>query len=305
MGENSNISWCHHTFNPWIGCAKVSDGCKHCYAEGMQHRFGGGLWGSDAKRRLTADSTWRQPLSWDRKAKAAGERHRVFCSSLADVFEDREDLAESRRRLLQLIEQTPHLDWLLLTKRPHDMARLARAAGWFGDWPSNVWAGATVEHQKAADARIHELLRVPARIHFLSCEPMLSPIRLTYRLGCHAGKDGECNWQHCPQLRDSEPARSGRHCPLDWSSQDDYESPPRIDWVIVGGESGPNARPFDLLHAGSLVRQCKLSGVPVFFKQLGASPVFGGKPWPLAHDKRTGADTRDWPEWAMVQEVPR
>lgn len=289
MGENSNISWCHHTFNPWIGCDKVSDGCKHCYAEGMQHRFGGGLWGASAKRKLTVDSNWQKPLAWDRKAKLAGERHRVFCSSLADVFEGREDLAEPRRWLFRLIESTPHLDWLLLTKRPHDMARLSHAAGWLGDWPNNVWAGATVENQKAAETRVLSLLDVPARLRFLSCEPLLGMVSLT-------------------DIEIVSPATSDVSARLNsltghLTGPDDIL--PHINWVIVGGESGPSARPFELSHAVSLVRQCNLAGVPMFFKQLGARPVLGGDPWPVEHDKRAGADKRDWPEWVTVQEVPR
>ena len=150
MAKNSAIEWTHHTFNPWWGCTKVSPGCKHCYAETWSKRLGQDLWGARAARRELSDGYWRQPLAWNVSALKAGRRTRVFCASMADVFEDRRDLDSKRERLWALIEQTPKLDWLLLTKRPQNVARLAP----YGEtWPDNVWLGATAENQKWLDRR--------------------------------------------------------------------------------------------------------------------------------------------------------
>lgn len=180
MGENSKIEWTHHTFNPWWGCVKVSEACKHCYAEAWAKRVGQKVWGPRSRRRFFTDQHWRQPLKWDRAANAAGERHRVFCASMADVFEDRDELVEHRDRLARLIESTPNLDWLLLTKRPQNALRLSP---WEGDWPDNVWAGTTVELQTRADELMPHLERIPAAVRFISAEPLLGPLDLAPWLG--------------------------------------------------------------------------------------------------------------------------
>lgn len=130
MGVTTGIAWTDHTFNPWIGCAHVSPGCDHCYAEaGTSARIARGrglpLWGEGAARQVTSPDYWKQPLRWDRAAAKEGVRRRVFCASLADVFEDRRDLDAARCALWDMIEQTPNLDWLLLTKRPQNVLRLA------------------------------------------------------------------------------------------------------------------------------------------------------------------------------------
>jgi protein gp37 len=132
MGANSKIQWTNHTFNPWRGCSKVSAGCQHCYAEAMSRRNPAvlGEWGPKGTRVVAAEAMWRQPLKWDRDAQAAGVRARVFCASLADVFEDRADLETPRHELLRLIDSTRSLDWLLLTKRPENVLRLIGQA-----WP--------------------------------------------------------------------------------------------------------------------------------------------------------------------------
>ena len=142
MGENSKIEWTTHTFNPWWGCITVSEACKHCYAEAWARRVGQDVWGPKVSRRMFSDDHWKGPLRWNAAAAGAAERPRVFCASMADVFEDRDELDEPRWRLWPLIEATPHLDWLLLTKRPQNVLRLA---GWGQDSPSNVWLGTTVE----------------------------------------------------------------------------------------------------------------------------------------------------------------
>lgn len=192
MGEITKIEWCHHTFNPWRGCTKVSPGCANCYAERQSRRNPGvlGVWGDDGTRVVAAEAAWSEPLKWDRAANEAGERRRVFCASLADVFEDRTDLFMPRLRLFGLIRRTPNLDWLLLTKRPGTWAKVVRdtldwrlnsgglnsrdADYWFAaDWlngkpPANVWLGVSVEDQARANERIPALLQIPARVRFVS-----------------------------------------------------------------------------------------------------------------------------------------
>ncbi len=175
MARDSRIEWTHHTFNPWWGCAKVSPACAHCYAETWAHRLGMRLWGRSAPRRLPGADYWLQPLKWDREAQRDGVRRRVFCASMADVFEGRADLDEWRDKLWPLIEQTQHLDWLLLTKRPQNAPRMVP---WRDVWPTNVWLGTTAENQRYADSRISKLLAVPARIRFISAEPLLGPVSL-------------------------------------------------------------------------------------------------------------------------------
>lgn len=178
MGDHSKIEWTDHTFNPWWGCERVSPGCQHCYAEAFSKRTGHAVWGRSAERRFFGESHWRGPLKWDRWAVADGRRARVFCASMADVFEDRADVADERRRLFALIEETPNLDWLLLTKRPANVLRMVPAAWAEGGWPANVWIGTTVEDQTRADERVPELLKIPAAVRFLSCEPLLGPVEL-------------------------------------------------------------------------------------------------------------------------------
>lgn len=326
MGETTGISWTDHTFNPWEGCTKVSPGCKNCYAEARNARFhpelvglpedmpkrtGNGLhWGDHADRLMRSPAYWREPLKWAKAARAAGERRRVFCASLGDVFEDRPDVLDARARLFALIEQTPELDWLLLTKRPEKMLRLAPAS-WAGGWPSHVWAGTTAESNDTLWDRARHLLRVPARVRFLSCEPLLEEVDLRPYLGGSFRCAG-CDTMQWPVM--DEP--SGR-CGED----EDFEPACRfvevgVHWVIVGGESGPKARRFDLAWARSVVAQCAEAGVPCFVKQLGARPVGdwgdgrlpqwddrpGRRNWVTRHP--AGADPSEWPEDLRVQEWP-
>lgn len=240
MGADTKIEWAHHTFNPWIGCTRVSTACDNCYAEadfGKRRKVV--QWGAGQPRKRTAPSTWAQPLRWNAEAERLGVRYRVFCASLADVF-DNEVPSEWRSDLIDLIVETPHLDWLLLTKRignAHQMLTDAtnHASGWTA-FP-NVWIGATICNQQEADRDIPKLLAVPAAKRFLSMEPLLGPVEL-------------------------EP----------WLSANDLHKivgGPMIDWVIVGGESGPNARPMHPDWARSLRDQCQSAGVPFLFKQWG------------------------------------
>ncbi len=167
-----------YTFNPWWGCQRVSPGCEHCYAEAFSKRLGLPLWGPKVPRRVSSESYWQKPLAWNKRARDMGQRLRVFCGSMMDVFEDLPSLQEPRARLLRLIEDTPHLDWQLLSKRPENMVRLAGDAGWPGPWPKHAWAGCTVENQALADKRVPLLLGVPASLRFLSIEPQLEAIIL-------------------------------------------------------------------------------------------------------------------------------
>ena len=290
MGKNSAIEWTHHTFNPWIGCTKVSAGCANCYAErDMDHRLHRVQWGPAGTRSLTSPDYWKQPLRWNREAQAAGERRRVFCASLADIFEDRPELAQPRMQLFSLIFRTPHLDWLLLTKRP-DVAAVwlsrqntpglvqayacmdakpgdvEQCAEWFLDhpmeWPlPNVWLGTSVENQATADERIPHLLAAPARIRFLSAEPLLGPVNLR-GVNTRAGSLDSL-WGETSSFKTGCIVKEG----------------PGIDWAIAGGESGPNARPMHPDWARLLRDQCAKAGVPFHFKQWGshgANAVFMG-----------------------------
>jgi protein gp37 len=173
MAHNSRIEWTDHTFNPWWGCTKVSPGCDNCYAETWARRTGHTIWGHKAHRRLLSEAYWQQPHAWDREAASKARRARVFCASMADVFEWRPELTPIRARLWKVIAETPHLDWLLLTKRPHLVSRLVP---WGEEWPANVWLGTTVEDQRWAEKRLPHLAEIPAKTRFLSCEPLLGPI---------------------------------------------------------------------------------------------------------------------------------
>ncbi|MBB95560.1 MAG: hypothetical protein CML68_13340 [Rhodobacteraceae bacterium] len=177
MAENSGIEWTTHTFNPWIGCTKVSAACDNCYAEAWDHRFGGERWGPRAPR--TRTKTWGNPVKWNRQAEGAAERPRIFCASLADVFDNHRSIQDTwRRELWALIDQTPNLDWLLLTKRPQNIVKLAPERWFTGGIPRNVWLGTTVENQEEADRRIPHLVQCPARVRFLSCEPLQGPVSI-------------------------------------------------------------------------------------------------------------------------------
>lgn len=181
MGKNSRIEWTNHTFNPWWGCTKVSAACKNCYAEAWSKRVGQNVWGPKAKRRYFGDKHWNEPIKWNSEAVAKGERARVFCASMADVFEARSELDGWREKLWGLIESTPQLDWLILTKRPELVEEIAP---WqINQWPHNVWLGTTVENQKYAEERLPHLAKLPATVRFISAEPLLGPLAISSWLG--------------------------------------------------------------------------------------------------------------------------
>jgi protein gp37 len=174
MAENSKIEWTDHTFNPWIGCQKVSPGCDHCYAEAMMDkRYGKVQWGPHGERKRTSETNWKLPLRWAKAARNAERRPRVFCASLADVF-DNQVPPEWRADLIDLIHATPELDWLLLTKRPENIGKMLAQFG----VPDNVWLGTTAEDQPHYERRWGILRNIPARVRFISHEPSLGPLTL-------------------------------------------------------------------------------------------------------------------------------
>lgn len=178
MAEFSTIEWTDHTFNPWWGCTKVSPGCAHCYAETWSRRYGTqNIWGKHAARRFFGDQHWTQPQRWNQQAQAQGRRFRVFCASMADVFDEHPDVEDARQRLWQVIQSTPYLDWLLLTKRPENVLTMIPKI-WRIQLPTNVWMMTSVENQQQAERRIPELLSIPAHIRALSVEPLLGPVDL-------------------------------------------------------------------------------------------------------------------------------
>lgn len=289
MSEKSKIEWCDSTFNPWIGCTKVSPGCDHCYAERhMAQRLGRVQWGAGKPRHRTSAAYWRQPVRWNARADVFREcgacgwrgdlavrddpvafacpscdvtdwrpaRRRVFCASLADVF-DNEVPAEWRRDLLNLIADTPNLDWLVLTKRIGNAQRMLNeyiasdghpGETWDGAWP-NLWLGVTVVNQREAERDIPVLLKTPAAVRFLSCEPLLGPV-------------GVERWLRPRQVGNPD-GYGGDHAP-GWTTDSRT-----IHWVIAGGESGPGARPTNPDWVESLRDQCAAARVPFFFKQWG------------------------------------
>jgi protein gp37 len=174
VGENSKIEWTDHTFNPWWGCVKVSPACDHCYAEAFAKRTGNAVWGKDAPRRFFGDKHWSEPAKWNRAATESGHRARVFCASMADVFEARDDVDDERVRLFGLIEATPMLDWLLLTKRPHEIAKRL-PSDWLRTPPPNLWLGTTVESPDYL-WRVYQLRDVRAAVRFISYEPALADV---------------------------------------------------------------------------------------------------------------------------------
>lgn len=175
MAEGTAIEWADHTFNPWWGCARVSAACQHCYAETLANRFQPGLWGKAGDRRFFGDKHWNEPRRWDRAAAKAGRSARVFCASMADVFENRPDLVEHRDRLWGLIMSTPHLTWLLLTKRPENIPIMVPWHWMQYRWPEWVHIGTTVESDEHV-GRADHLRALPAPVRFLSCEPLLGPL---------------------------------------------------------------------------------------------------------------------------------
>ena len=254
MGENTKIEWADHTWNPWVGCQKVSAACDFCYAETlMDTRLGRVKWGPHGKRERTSPANWRKPISWSRKAGAAGRRDRVFCASLADVFDNAVPEAW-RIDLWHLIRETPNLIWMLLTKRPQNIAKMLPIAAADFDIRKRIWLGTTAENQEEADRRIPDLLKNHAAVHFASMEPLLGPADIADYLPV----------PHPLNLASTYVDGDGVER-LDISG----ERIVGLDWIIVGGESGPNARPTHPDWVRSIRDQCAAAGVAFFLKQWG------------------------------------
>ncbi len=331
--KNTKIEWCDHSWSPWTGCTKVSPGCANCYAETLNHRFGGDNWGKGKPRRIRAESAWKDPVRWNR-------RHFLECRELAEVrceldeagirgpampqhptvfpslcdWLDPEVPVEWLARFLGLIHATPSLRWLLLTKRPENwFDRVGMACGFLGalaedgdqaasgtykmvfDWrrsmpPANVWIGTSVEDQQRANERIPALLKIPAAGRFLSLEPLLGPVNLFTATGLMPEEAGG--------------ARLSKF----------------LDWIIVGGESGPGARPCLLKWIRSLRDQGRAASLAVLIKQVGSLPVRESTDEPFERIKYRrllgdthheavpyhpkGGDPAEWPEDLRVREFP-
>jgi len=269
MGEITKIQWCDCTFNPWMGCVKVSPACDHCYAEADRKRRGQLLWGKSAPRQVTSEAYWKQPFRWNKQAAADGVRRRVFCGSLCDVMEDfsgqliggngcQTELQDIRTWLYQIIQQTPNLDWLLTTKRPQNFKRFLPAE-WLIRMPANVWGLTTIENGNHL-WRMDALAEVPFVVRGISAEPLLGPLRITGYKG-------------------------------------------KLDWVIAGGESGPGARDCHLEFARDLRDQCRDIGASFFFKQAGAVASLDGRRLITIDPK--GGNLSEIPEDLRIREVPR
>ncbi len=264
MADNSAISWCDTTMNFWIGCTKVSPACTNCYAAvdtfaRRERSHGRELWGPNADRHRTSAALWKKPYQWNKTEfvecldcgcrsskldKYCWEceseniipvRQRVFVSSLSDICEIHPQITDDmRREIAKIVVDCKNLDFLFLTKRPENFNLLWLEL--FGGWklPDNLWVGTTVENQKYAEERIPRLVNIPAKVRFLSCEPLL----------------GHIGFNATQFLHDAFEQRF-------------------IHWVIAGGESGPKARPMDPQHVRSLRAQCKEAGIPFHFKQWG------------------------------------
>lgn len=342
--KNSTIAWTNHTFNPWIGCSKVSPGCSNCYAEvetfaRTRRAQGTELWGKGQFRHRTSTDYWKQPIKWNvdaareessfrsnpLQARFEGNpppRPRIFCASMSDWLDDEVPI-EWLADLLSLIHRTPNLNWLMLTKRPENWFTRVRdawlkmdggsalmASSWLGSShggrttpnpPDNVWMGTSVEDQTRANQRIPTLITIPARIRFLSVEPMLGPIDFPTAAPCGYYCDHDAN--------------GGGHRPGHGLSG--------IHWVIFGGESGPNARHCHIQWLRDGIAQCRSAGVSVFVKQLGSNsrhdtegemvPISGpltgranvnisNAPLHLHHPK--GGDPAEWPKDLQIREFP-
>ena len=362
--KDSKIEWTHHTFNPWIGCTRIHVGCARCYAEAdMANRRHRVIWGSHGTRSRTSDAYWRQPLTWNREAEEAGERRRVFCASLADVFEDWPGpiydakqrvlwhdnsggyrnvgnaavdnpctMDDLRRDLFALIDKTPWLDWMLLTKRPENVTRMWDVWSERSNYRHNRWIGTSISNQETADKQLPELLKCRALspVLFVSLEPMLGKTNLTRILIREDGQDLHLNcltgeWRYAHMQTEFTPGPNG------WL----------IDLVIIGGESGPRARPFNVADAFEVVKQCNRADVAVFFKQMGGNPIVPYylddnylRDWAMDHAKKVrwpdgtehneedfqpppgsyvevrlrdkkGGDMEEWPEEFRIRMMPR
>ena len=384
--EDTKIEWATHTFSPWEGCEKISPGCTNCYAAARAKRLGTSKWGANGTRVIRSESFWRAPHRWNANAGWCGnpyckepgrrqnirpgkcscgldvERPRVFCASVADVFEDWQGgsdgdgsmtcyktgeelsvnqnghvwpmswpsmsdgddfgarpytMADVRARLWRLIDATPALDWLLVTKRPENIHRFTPARN-LGpreddstsgaadpDWPfwrDNVWHLASVEDQATADRRIPELLKVRSACLGLSMEPLLESVQLRETF-----KDGSYRDYLTGQFHNMTAKGANGHPDFVFSTAD--PSLPKLGWIIVGGESGQQARPTRIDAIRGVVQQCRNGKTPVFVKQLGAAPVTAlslpvVRPDGTRISDKKGGVMEEWPTDLRVRQSP-
>lgn len=329
--RDGGIAWTEETWNPIRGCSRVSEGCRHCYAERMAARFSGPGQPYDGLARSTPSGPrWTgkvrlveehlaDPLRWKRP-------RRVFVNSMSDLFH--EALSnEQIAAIFGVMAAAPQHTFQVLTKRakrmrewfvggarpniavydaaaeivagdwskmPSDMAKTRSSGGAW--WPlPNVWLGVSVEDQATADARIPHLLETPAAVRWVSYEPALGPVRFDH---LDADAAGHAEWCQIDALTGRH-TDMGRPCP---------DAPSRLDWIVIGGESGPGARPFDVAWARATIAACRAAGVPCFVKQLGARPVQAPAPpvgrYAFAFDDRKGGDPAEWPVDLRVREWP-
>lgn len=292
MGATTKISWTDKTFNPWWGCEKVSAGCAMCYAEGDARRWGYEVWGKHAPRRFFGEHHWNEPLRWNRLAQHDGVRFKVFCASMADVFEKhveenvRAKQTEERKRLWNLIEQTPFLDWQLVTKRPENMVGMVPGAWVNTKAPKNVWGTITAENNSVLRPRLDKLNLINWAVRGISAEPLLEELKFNTVDLC------------------------------------------LFDWIIYGGESAlhkANARECNIEWIRKGIKSIRCLPIKIFVKQLGCRPVqrclncretgvqngFGSCAFckgtgrvPLLLNEHKGADPLEWPADLRIQEFP-
>lgn len=333
MGATTGISWTDATWNPIRGCSKVSPGCKHCYAAGVAARFSGL---SKAGKPLAfyglAKRTPEGP-AWTGAVRIIEERledplrwrapKRIFVNSVSDLFHENLDFGKIGRIFAVMNDARQHT-YQVLTKRPARMLEFfASASGRIhalddkGRVPSHIWLGVSVENQAAADERIPLLYRAPAAARFLSCEPLLEAVKIKGRLlfdpdSSFNPADCTCGHGHgftrCPNTGGVSGTCHRRGCPCPgFRKRIGGPFDTGIQWVIVGGESGSRARPFDIGWARSLRDQCAVAGVSFFMKQLGAVPletIAPGCDQFLSTIDRAGADPAQWPEDLRIQQFP-
>jgi len=267
MAENSKIEWTTHTANLWYGCTKVHEGCDHCYAETISHRWKRDLWGNE-KPRMEIKSVWKDLDKYQKLAAASGEMHRVFVGSMMDIFEKPMPLIDSkgnpneddihtgvlRTQLFAYISmgKYPNLTFLFLTKRPSNINKYIPEQ-WKMIPPSNVMFGTSPVNQETAGKLIPQLLEVKGK-RFLSIEPQLGEISL--------------RWASWFNYKDPSTATPGVLNGENVFIRSQYDGVKGIDWIIQGGESGHHKRPFNLEWARLMRDQCKEAGIPYFFKQI-------------------------------------
>lgn len=254
MGK-TKIEWCDYTFNPWIGCAKIAPGCKNCYAEALNKRMGWTEWGKG--HYLTSDTNWKKVEQWNTKAFKEDKRYWVFCASLADVFEEGIP-DEWRYDLWDMIRNNRNLDWLLLTKRPFNIAKMLPDDFLEDPWDW-VWLGTSISSGEEM-FQVKQLIDIPAAHRFISAEPLLGKINL-FQVGIE-----------------------------------------KINWIIVGGESGASARPMNPIWALDIALQATKLKIPFFMKQMGSHYMRTTKA--IKGTATKGNDFDDLPGYLRIRQFP-